>query len=57
VVAIQRGAQLIFPEPSTEILAGDVLSALVSKNMEDRLRDVLGSDAASDRDAEDQPMI
>jgi hypothetical protein len=57
VVAIQRGDQLIFPEPNTEVLAGDVLSALVPKNMEDRLRVVLGSDAASDRDAGDQPMI
>ena len=57
VVAIQRGEQLIFPEPSTEVLGGDVLSALVPKNVEDQLRDVLRSDAASDREAEDQPMI
>ena len=57
VVAIQRGDQLIFPEPSTEVLAGDVLSALVPKNVEDQLRDLLGSDSVSDREAEDQPMI
>jgi uncharacterized protein with PhoU and TrkA domain len=57
VVAIQRGEQLIFPEPSTEIREGDVLSALVPKSAEQRLREVLGNGSASKEDAQDQPMI
>jgi CIC family chloride channel protein len=57
VVAIQRGEQLIFPEPRTEICDGDVLSVLVPNSAVERLRDALGSDSASEKEAEDQPMI
>jgi hypothetical protein len=46
VVAIQRGEQLIFPEPSTEIRQGDVLSVLVPESAEASVRGVL--DAGSD---------
>jgi hypothetical protein len=57
VVAIQRGEQLIFPEPGTEIRGGDVVSALVPKTAEDRLRMVLGADATPNGEADDLPMI
>jgi H+/Cl- antiporter ClcA len=56
VVAIQRGQQLIFPEPSTEIRDGDVLSALAPKSAEARLREVMGG--SSSRGAEEEvPMV
>ena len=50
VVAIQRGDQLIFPESSTEVRRGDLLSALVPKSAEDRLRELLKSDPAEEPD-------
>jgi CIC family chloride channel protein len=57
VVAIQRGEQLIFPEPSTQIRQEDVLSALVPRALEKRFREVLGNDSVSEEATEDQPMI
>jgi CIC family chloride channel protein len=57
VIAVQRGEQLIFPEPSTEIHQGDVLTALVPRSAEDRLREVLGIDPASEERTDDVPMI
>ena len=57
VVAIQRGGQLLFPEPSSEILGGDVLSVLVPDRAVPRFREGLGNDPASGAEAEDQPMI
>jgi voltage-gated chloride channel/TrkA family protein/CBS domain protein len=57
VVAIQRGEQLIFPEPNTQIRQEDVLSALVPRAVEKRFREVLGNDALSEDPTEDQPMI
>jgi Trk K+ transport system NAD-binding subunit len=57
VVAIQRGDRLIFPEPITEIREGDVLSALVPKTAEERLRAALGIAPGSDEDAADAPLI
>jgi CBS domain-containing protein len=58
VVAIQRGDQLIFPEPSTLIRRGDVLSALVPRAREDRFRELLGANPSSEKEEpEDEPMI
>jgi chloride channel protein, CIC family len=57
VIAIQRGEQLIFPEPSTEIRQGDILSVLVSNNAEQRLREALGVDLEPTETTEDDPMI
>jgi len=57
VVAIQRGEQLIFPEPSTEIRQGDVLSVLVPESAEATLRVLLGHDVAVAENEDEQPMI
>jgi chloride channel protein, CIC family len=54
VVAIQRGGQLIFPEPSSDLRQGDLLSALVPKSAEDRLRQLLKSDPAEGSEGRDQ---
>jgi CIC family chloride channel protein len=57
VVAIQRGEQLIFPEPSTKIREGDVLSALVPSAAEDRLRGAFWDGSGSSDDAPDISTI
>lgn len=57
VVAIQRGEQLIFPEPSTEIHQGDVLNVLVPEAAEATLRVLLGHDVAVAENEDEQPMI
>ncbi len=57
VIAIQRGEQLIFPEPSTQIREGDVLSVLVPTSSEGRLREALGADAVPEEKTEDVWMI
>jgi CBS domain-containing protein len=58
VVAIQRGGQLIFPEPDTEIRTGDVLSILAPSSSEERLRAaLLGPVGESDETPGDASMI
>ncbi|HEY7399365.1 MAG TPA: chloride channel protein [Actinomycetota bacterium] len=57
VVAIQRGEQLIFPEPTTTIREDDVLSALVPSSAEQRLRRALGAESEPDEGAMDVPMV
>jgi uncharacterized protein with PhoU and TrkA domain len=57
VVAIQRGEQLIFPEPTTMIREDDVLSALVPSSAEQRLRRALGAESEPDEGAMDVPMV
>jgi H+/Cl- antiporter ClcA len=56
VITIQRGDQLIFPEPSTEIQEADLLSVLAPQTAEGRLREVLGSEPAAE-DIEPEPML
>jgi H+/Cl- antiporter ClcA/CBS domain-containing protein len=51
VVAIQRGGQLIFPEASTRIREGDVVSALVPRSAERRFREALGVSVGTDEAA------
>ncbi len=57
VVAIQRGNQLIFPEPSTTIQTGDVLSLLVPIGSEARLRTMLDASVGDLDTTDDSPMI
>jgi Trk K+ transport system NAD-binding subunit len=57
VIAIQRGEQLIFPEPGTEIRPGDFLSVLVPDNAEERLREALGAGLDRAKPTQDVPMI
>jgi H+/Cl- antiporter ClcA len=57
VIAIQRGDQLIFPEPSTEIHADDQLSVLVPRNREDRLLALLGERTPRELESVDPPMV
>jgi H+/Cl- antiporter ClcA len=57
VVAIQRGEQLIFPEPGTELREGDELSLLVPASGEGWLRERLGGESAAEDLPEDAPMI
>ncbi len=58
VVSIQRGEQLIFPEPTSEIREGDVMSALVPRAAEEELRRRLGHIPGSEPDeVADAPMI
>jgi CBS domain-containing protein len=57
VIAIQRGDQLIFPEPKTEIRADDALSVLVPRNREERLRAALGEPAPRELETADPPML
>lgn len=57
VIAIQRGEQLIFPEPSTEIRQGDILSVLVPNNAEVRLWEALGAGLERAEPTENIPMI
>jgi hypothetical protein len=57
VVAMQRGNQLIFPEPSTEIHKGDVVSALVPGNAQEGFREVLGDYSAAEEEEDEEPMI
>jgi H+/Cl- antiporter ClcA len=57
VVAIQRGEQLIFPEPTTTIREDDVLSALVPSSAEQRLRRALGAESEPDEGAMGVPMV
>jgi CIC family chloride channel protein len=58
IVAIQRGEQLIFPEPDTEIRADDLLSALVPISGEDALRSMLGATVEpSATDIDEVPML
>lgn len=42
IVAVQRGNQLIFPEPGTVLQAGDILSMLAPARAEGALRALLG---------------
>jgi CIC family chloride channel protein len=57
IVAIQRGNQLIFPEPDTTIEVGDVLSMLVPAGSEARARMLLGASAEDVGTPDDSPMI
>jgi chloride channel protein, CIC family len=56
VVAIQRGEQLIFPEPTSDIAEGDTLTALVPAGEEARFRRALGATGTA-RDVDDAPLI
>jgi CIC family chloride channel protein len=56
VIAIQRGEQLIFPEPGTEIREEDVLSALVPAGAEPRLRAALGDEPHAN-EPQEAPLI
>jgi CIC family chloride channel protein len=56
VVAIQRGDQLLFPEPDTAVADGDVLSMLVPTRVEAQLRHVVGERPTGDS-VDDSPMI
>jgi H+/Cl- antiporter ClcA/CBS domain-containing protein len=53
VVAIQRGDQLIFPEPGTRVQLGDVLSVLAPAGREEELRAMLGASGDLDEARED----
>jgi Trk K+ transport system NAD-binding subunit len=57
VVAIQRGEQLIFPEPSTQIRSGDIVNALVPSRAEQDLRHAIVGTGRSDDDADDAALI
>lgn len=57
VVAIQRGEQLIFPESTTPIAEGDILSMLVPDRSEGRLRDELGGGDPDRAPTDTPPMI
>ena len=56
VVAIQRGDQLLLPEPDTTVAEGDVLSMLVPTRVEARLRSMVGAPPTEDS-VDDPPMI
>lgn len=57
VVAIQRGRQLIFPEPGSELQAGDELSLLAPAQAEAQLREQLRVGGAPGELADDAPLI
>ncbi len=58
VIAIRRGDQLLFPESSTTLRAGDVVSILAPDGVEDRLRQMIGDGGAARPDtSDDEPMI
>jgi Trk K+ transport system NAD-binding subunit len=58
VVAIQRGEQLIFPEPETRLAAGDVVSILAPTRQVDRLEFASSGRPSEPGERDDvEPMI
>ncbi len=57
VIAVQRGGQLIFPQPNTQLQAGDVVSLLAPAGKEDQLRLDTRGPITPDEDPDDDMMI